>query len=81
MCPTFVYYSNSIWENCYSKYFGMGYRKLTNNMRKHPKHTFISSLQMISLLRGNKAEVATNPKPTDEIIDTITYQTYLNTKS
>ena len=64
----------------YSNYFGTGYRKLTAILRKHPKHKWIPPLAMLSKLKQGNAEVAINPKPTDQIYDTMPYTEWVNNK-
>lgn len=78
MFPNQVYYNGHIWEMCYSNRFGTGYRKLTNALKKHPKHTFMYQRQMLGYLKGDKAHVAIDPKPTDAIYNTELYQEWLN---
>lgn len=80
MFPNLVFYNGAIWQMGYSNYFGQGYRKLTSTLRKHPKHIFISQMQMLATLKQDKAQVAIDPKPTDQIIDTKTYSEWINSK-
>jgi hypothetical protein len=73
MFPQYVFYNGSIWKLGYSTYFGNGYLKLTNNMRKHPKQTWMHQRQMLTNLKSDTAEVAVSPKPSDLIVDTLKY--------
>lgn len=81
MFPKYSFYNGSIWELGYSNYFGNGYIKLTSNLKKHPRKTFISQMQMLKLLQSDLATVAVNPKPKDEIIEDISYNEYLKNKA
>lgn len=81
MYPKYSFYNGSIWELGYSNYFGNGYMKLTSNLRKHPKKTFMAQTQMLKLLQSDMATVAINPKPKDEIIEDISYKEYLKNKT
>jgi hypothetical protein len=78
--PKYIYCNGAVWLYGYSNYYGMGYRKLTNNLRKHPKHIFIAGTQALRMLRADKIEVAVNVQPNQAIIDTITYAEYLKTQ-
>ena len=77
--PRYIFHNGSIWENGYSNYFGMGYMKLTNNMRKHPKKTFMNGMQVLKMLQAGKCDVAIDPKPQDQIIDNQPYSEWLKT--
>lgn len=80
MFPKYAFYNGSIWELGYSNYFGNGYMKLTSNLRKHPKKTFINQSQMLNLLKGEKATVAINPSPKDEITEDMPYEQYFKSQ-
>lgn len=81
MFPKYSFYNGSIWELGYCTYFGNGYMKLTSNLRRHPKKTFMAQIQMLKLLQSDKAKVAINPKPKDEIIEDISYNEYIKNKA
>jgi hypothetical protein len=55
--------------------------KLTATLRKHPKKTFMYQTRMLKLLQTNKATVAINPQPKDEIIEDMPYEQYLKSQT
>lgn len=79
--PQYIYRNGAIWLYGYSNYLGMGYRKLTDNLRKHPKHIFLTGTQALRMLMADEIEVAINVQPNQEIIDTIKYSEYLKTQT
>ena len=81
MFPKYSFYNGSIWKLGYCTYFGNGYMRLTSILRRHPKKTFMAQTQMLKLLQSEKATVAVNPQPEDEIIDDISYAEYIKNKT
>lgn len=77
MAPTYILYNGHIWQMGYSTFFGNGYLKLTAKMHKHPSQKWMGTMQVIKMLMSGKCDVAIDPKPTDEIIDTMPYQEWL----
>jgi hypothetical protein len=72
--PEFIYRNGYVYRQSWSKYFGSGYIRQTENLRDHPKHFFVAQTQALQELMNGKSEVAINVQPHQKIIDTLKFE-------